>query len=121
MDEPRPGQSADLERKVTKSLTTNRTGREGDDVLSTPSLLDLMEKACIEATEASLPEGSPTVGYAVDGLRHLAPTPIGEKVRVHAVLTHVEGNRLTYSVEAFEGEKRIGVAIHKRAVIVPEL
>ena len=120
LDKVQPGLSHELKRKVTKSLTTNRIGRAGDDVLSTPSMLDLMEKACIMVTETFLPKGSATVGYAVDGLRHLAPTPIGERVRVSAVLTQVEGNRLTYSVEAFEGDKKIGVATHKRAVIFPE-
>jgi predicted thioesterase len=29
----------------------------------------------------------------------------------------VDGNRLTYSIEAFEGDKKIGVATHRRAVI----
>jgi predicted thioesterase len=57
------------------------------------------------------------VGYAVDGMRHLAPTPIGSTVRVRSELTEVAGNRLTYSIEAFEGDKKIGVAIHKRAII----
>jgi predicted thioesterase len=50
-------------------------------------------------------------------MRHLAPTPIGHTVRVKAVLTAVDGNRLTYSIEAFEGDEKIGVAVHKRAVV----
>jgi predicted thioesterase len=29
-------------------------------------------------------------------------------------------NRLTYSIEAYEDEKQIGVAIHKRAIISKE-
>jgi predicted thioesterase len=41
-------------------------------------------------------------------------------VRVKSVLTEVDGNRLTYSLEAFEGDKIIGVAIHKRAVIAKQ-
>jgi len=120
MDKFKPGQSADLEVEVTKDLTTNRMGRPGADVLSTPSLLSLMENACIKASEPYLPAGYTTVGYAVDGMRHMAPTAIGQKVRVKPVLTEVDRNRLTYSIEAFEGDKRIGVAIHKRAVISTE-
>ena len=64
-----------------------------------------------------LPDGHTTVGYAVDGMRHMAPTPIGGRVRLTAVLTEVDRNRLTYSIEAYEGDKKIGVAIHKRAVV----
>ena len=117
MERFKPGQSAELEAEVTRDLTVNRTGREGADVLSTPSLLSLMEQASIKASEPYLPEGHTTVGFAVDGLRHLAPTRIGQRVRVHSVLKEVDRNRLTYSLEAFEGEKKIGVASHRRAVI----
>ena len=58
-----------------------------------------------------------TVGYAVDGLRHLAPTPVGNKVVISVELTEIDRNRLTYRIEAHEGEQRIAVATHKRAVI----
>ena len=117
MEKFKPGQKADLEVEVTKEHTTNRMGREGADVLSTPALLGLMENASIKASEPYLPEGYTTVGYAVDGLRHLAPTPIGERVLVRSELTEVDRNRLTYSIEAFEGDKRVAMATHKRAVI----
>ncbi len=117
MEKFQPGQSHEAEIEVTKDMTTNRMGREGADVLSTPSLLGLMEQASIRATEPHLPEGHTTVGYAVDGLRHMAPTAIGNKVQVKSVLTEVDRNRLTFSIEVFDGDKKIGVAIHKRAVI----
>ena len=117
MDKFQPGQSAELEVVVTKEHTTNRMGREGADVLSTPALLSLMENASINASEEFVPEGHTTVGYAVDKLRHIAPTAIGGTVTVKSVLTEVDRNRLTYEIEANEGEKRIGTAIHKRAVI----
>ena len=117
MDKLKPGQSAEIEVEITRELTINRTGREGDDVLSTPALLSLMEQCCIEATDTYLPNEYTTVGYAVDGMRHLAPTPIGGKVTVKSVLTAIDRNRLTYSIEAFEGDKKIGVASHKRAVV----
>ena len=117
MDRFETGQSAETRTEVTGPLTINRMGRAGAEVLSTPSLLKLMEECSIEASDPYLPEGSTTVGYAVDGLRHLAPTAIGGVVTVRAVLTGVDRNRLTYEIEAFEGEKRIGVATHKRAVI----
>ena len=113
----KPGQSGQIEVEVTQDLTTNRMGKPGADVLSTPSLLLLMERACIATSDADLVDGHTTVGYAVDRMRHLAPTPLGATVTVKAVLTAVEGNRLTYDIEALEGDKQIGVANHKRAVI----
>ena len=112
-----PGQTAETVTTVTKDLSINRMGREGADVLSTPSLLHLMESASIKASEPYLRDGFTTVGYAVDGLRHMAPTAIGQKVLVKSALTEIDRNRLTYSIEAFEGDKKIGVAVHKRAVV----
>ena len=86
-------------------------------MLSTPAMLSLMEQCCINASDPYLPEDHTTVGYAVDRLRHLAPSPIGGKVQVKAVLTEVDRNRLTYSIDVFEGAKQVGLATHKRAVI----
>ena len=120
MDRLQPGQTGELRAEVTRDMTTNRMGREGADVLSTPALLSLMENACINASEPHVPKRHTTVGYAVDGLRHLAPTPIGQSVLVKTELIEVDRNRLTYSIEAFEGDKRIGVATHKRAVVSTE-
>ena len=112
-----PGQSAEQVITVDKEMTTNRTGKEGADVLSTPALLGLMEDTSIKVTDHLLPNGFTTVGFAVDGLRHIAPTSIGGKVTVRAELTGVDKNKLTYSIEASEGDKKIGVASHRRAII----
>ncbi len=112
-----PGQEGVLEVEVTAELTTNRMGRAGADVLSTPHLLGLMENASIKATDAHLPAGYTTVGYAVDGLRHIAPTSVGGRVTVRATLTDIDRNRLTYEVAASEGDKPIGKCVHKRAII----
>ena len=111
------GDAAEIEVEITTDLTTNRTGQPGADVLSTPSLLKLMEMCSIELTDPRLADGHATVGYAVDGLRHMAPTVLGAVVRVRSVITEVIGTRLSYEIEAFEGDKQIGVAKHKRAVI----
>ncbi|MCH8827648.1 MAG: thioesterase family protein [Chloroflexi bacterium] len=118
MDKFQMGQTFEHEYEVTKNDSVNRMGKDGADVLSTPALLGLMENACILQSEPYLPEQHTTVGYAVDGLRHVAPTAMGEKVQVKVRLTEVDRNRLTYDIEVYEGpDKRIAVANHKRAVI----
>ena len=112
-----PGQSAELEVVVTAELSVNPTGRPGGDVLSTPSLLKLMEQCSSKASLPYLPDGYTTVGYAVDGMRHVAPAALGATVLVRAVIERVDGDRITYSVEVLDGEKTIGVATHKRALV----
>ena len=117
MDDIMPGLSYELEDTVKEEQTINRMGKPGAEVLSTPSLLALMEWSSIHSTDHLLPEGKTTVGYGVDQMRHLAPTPVGGQVKVTAELTEVDGNKLTYIVEAHEGDKFIGKAVHKRAII----
>lgn len=116
-DDIKPGLKYNLEDTVEMDQTINRMGKEGAEVLSTPSLLALMEWSSIKATDHLLPEGHTTVGYAVDSMRHLAPALIGVKVVVRSILTEVDGSKLTYDIEAFEGDKLIGKAIHKRAIV----
>ncbi len=117
MDEIRPGLRYELTDIVKAEQTINRMGKPEADVLSTPSLLALMEWSSIHSTDHLLPDGKTTVGYGVDQMRHLAPTFIGGQVTVTAELTEVDGNKLTYHIEAREGEKMIGKAVHKRAIV----
>ena len=117
MEKFEAGQKFQQEIEVTLEHTTNRMGKPGADVLSTPALLGLMEGACIQQSEPYMAAEHTTVGYAVDGLRHLAPTPVGNKVVISVELTEVDRNRLTYQIEAHEGEQRVAMATHKRAVI----
>ena len=117
LEDVQAGDAASFDYEVTGEMTVNRTGKAGADVLSTPSLLNLMELTCIAATDHKIAPEMATVGYAVDGLRHLAPTALGETVTVSVRLTEVDGRKFTYDIEAFEAEKKIGVARHRRAAI----
>ena len=96
---------------VTNDMTINRSGRQNAEVLSTPSLLNLMEMCTIEASDQYLNDEYTTVGYAVDKMRHLAPTLPGGTVKISATLTNVNNNKLTYSIEATEEGKNIGVQV----------
>ena len=86
------------------------------DKFSTPSMISLMEQAAIAAIDPYLEEEQTSVGYEVH-VRHLAPSDIGATVIAHAELTEVNRNRLTFQVEAYEGEKKLGEGTHKRAII----
>ena len=113
------GQSARIDVKVTTEMTTNRTGNTGDDVLSTPAMLGLMEGACISQSDHLQDKNASTVGYAVDGLRHVARTDVGETVQISTSLTELDGakGRLTYEIEVTHNGNTVGKAIHKRAII----
>ena len=89
------GQSVSKKIEITQEMSTNRTGSPGDDVLSTPAMLGLMEGVCISHSDPKLEDGSATVGYAVDGLRHIARSDVGETVDVTATLIEFESVRLS--------------------------
>lgn len=87
------------------------------DVFSTPAMIGLMERTCVDLTEPYLDPDEQTVGIHVD-VRHLAPTKIGRTVTVTAELLEVKGNKLRYAVLATDDEgKKIGEGTHRRAVI----
>ncbi len=86
------------------------------DKFSTPSMIGLMEQAAIQAVHQFLDDGQTSVGFEVN-VRHLAPSDIGATIIGHAELTEIDRNRLTFHVEAFDGEKKIGEGSHRRAII----
>ena len=80
---------------------------------STPSMISLMEQVALE-NHLTLEQTS--VGFEVN-VRHLAPSSIGATVVAKAELTDIDRNRLTFSVEAFDNDTKIGEGTHRRAVI----
>ena len=83
---------------------------------STPSMIQLMEQASMAAVHEHLEEGQTSVGFEVN-IRHLAPADIGATVIAHAELLEVDRNRLTFHVEAFDGDRKLGEGTHRRAGI----
>lgn len=106
--------------KRTQSYVTTMEMRARQlkaDVFSTPAMIGLMERTCVDLTEPYLAPDEQTVGIHVD-VRHLAPTKIGQTVTVTAELLEVKDNKLRYAVSAVNDEgKKIGEGTHRRAVI----
>ena len=87
------------------------------DVFSTPAMIGLMERTCVDLTEPFLDENEQTVGIHVD-VRHMAPTKIGQSVTVTAELLEVKENKLRYAVVATNDQGvKIGEGLHRRALI----
>jgi fluoroacetyl-CoA thioesterase len=107
-----------LTRTVTHVTTIEmRAGQLENDVFSTPAMIGLMERTCVDLTEPHLDENEQTVGIHVD-VFHLAPTRIGQSVTITAELTEVKDNKLRYSVSAINDQGiKIAAGNHRRAVI----
>ena len=109
-----PGLSHTATYLTTLEMRARQLAR---DVFSTPAMIGLMERTCVELTEPYLDEDEQTVGIHVD-VRHLAATRIGQSVTVAAELLEVKGNKLRYAVSASNDQNvKIGDGTHRRAVI----
>lgn len=113
-NELRPG----LTRTQTYVTTLEMRARQlSADVFSTPAMIGLMERTCVELTEPYLDENEQTVGIHVD-VRHLAATRIGQSVTVTAELLEVQRNKIRYAVTATNDQGvKIGDGTHRRAII----
>lgn len=85
-------------------------------VLSTPTLIGLIERTARESLQPFLESDERTVGMEIE-LRHLAPTPLGVEVTITTRVIHTDGREISFQVEARDAEELIARGAHKRAVI----
>lgn len=105
--------------QVTESNTALTMGSGDMPVFATPSLVALMENAAMKAVAPHLPDGSTTVGGFIE-TTHLAPSAIGATIEATATLTEVKGRKLSFVIEATEGDKLVGKATHIRFIVERE-
>ena len=110
------GMRGEARTKVTEENTALKFGSGSVKVFATPAMIGLMEAACINCVDNYLPKGYASVGTKVD-IRHLAATPVGMEVAAEAELVEVDGAKLKFKVEAFDGREKIGGGIHSRYVV----
>lgn len=102
---------------VVSEKNTACTMGSGDlEVFATPSMVALMENAAMRAVAAALPEGSSTVGSEMN-CSHIKPSKVGATITATAVLTEVEGRKLTFTVGAVDEQGIIGEGVHVRFVV----
>ena len=84
---------------------------------STPAMVAHIEGVCLQTLQKHLDAGETSVGYRVD-VKHMAPTPIGMDVTVKGKVKEVDGRKVVFEVEAYNGTgAKIGEGTHERRVI----
>lgn len=101
---------------VDESCSAKTMGSGALDVLATPKMIAMLEKAAWESVQPFLEEGCGTVGTLMN-VTHDAATPLGMQVRCTSELTAVDGKKLTFFVEAFDERGHIGGGTHERFII----
>lgn len=92
---------------LVNSAYTAIAARSGSlEVLGTPFMIALMEKATYSACESLLDEGETTVGTAIN-ITHDKASGLGELIKATATLKAVEGRKLTFDVIATDSKEDI--------------
>ena len=107
------------ETVVTEHNTADAVGSGLVPVFATPYMIALMENAASTSLRPYLAADEGTVGTHLD-VAHTSATPIGMKVWADAVVTAVDGKKITFEVSAFDEAGEIGRGTHERFIIRPE-
>ena len=119
------GLSAQSRTTVTNENTAAAMGSGDLPVFATPSAIPLRCDAghrrpggigLQTAAAAALPAGSTTVGAEMN-VTHIKPSGLGAEITATAVLTEVEGRKLTFNVGARDAGGMIGEGVHIRYVV----
>ena len=111
-----PGMSREDSFTITMENSAIHLGSGSSRVLATPWMIAFMERVSHRLLTCCLPEGYSSVGTHLD-VRHLAATPVGATIRVRAEVESLDGNRVYFSIEAWDNLEKIGEGKHERVVI----
>jgi fluoroacetyl-CoA thioesterase len=103
---------------ITNSNQTTSFLWEGENVLSTPSMISEMEETCrLLLKDFFLKDDEwDSVGTIVE-IRHIAATPVGSKILLKAKVESINNRKVMFNVEAFDEIEKIGYGRHERFII----
>ena len=113
------GLTKTVSETVSDKNTAKTVGSGSLDVYATPMMIARMEEAAANLAEENLPEGYTSVGILMN-VAHTAATPCGMNITATAVLTKVEGKKLTFEVKAEDEAGEIGSGVHERFIVESE-
>jgi fluoroacetyl-CoA thioesterase len=88
-------------------------------VLSTPSMIGLIEGTCLTTMKPHLDAGETSVGAHVC-VSHEAAVPAGEEITISVTIAEITKRRVTFDTVVRTGDGRIvSRGTHQRAVIDP--
>ncbi len=89
---------------------------EFPEVLATSRVIGLMEVAAARLLQPLLKPGELSVGVGID-IKHFAPTPVNEEVKVVATFTAQDGKLYLFAVEVFDSAGKVASGKHSRAIV----
>ncbi|HKN39091.1 MAG TPA: hotdog domain-containing protein [Acidimicrobiia bacterium] len=114
-----PGLAGTIEHVVSDRDTSSAAGTSDVPMLATPSIILLAEQSTWAALAGRLDPGTSAVEHRVE-ISHLAPTPVGAKVRAEAVLEAVEGRRLVFRISVTDERGLVAAGRFTRVIVSKE-
>src|SRR5690349_2584387 len=106
----KPGITLELTEIVTAGDTYTFRPEKPVTIYRTSELIFFMEKVAYLLLKPYMEENEESVGSTVN-IRHLASTPIGQRVRCKAILIGIEGRHCKFQVEVWDETEKIGEGI----------
>ena len=100
---------------TTPEMGVSHVG-EGAGVLSTPSMIGIIEQTCLQGLLPHLDDKEQSVGTMVH-VWHRAAVKIGEEVTCRVKLIEQDRRKLLFEVEVTAGDVKVGDGTHERFVI----
>lgn len=112
----KPGSTGQFTMQVQKEDLASTLGNTGVDVLATPVVGVLFEKAATDALKGVMGEGEISVGTWIS-VYHLKPTPLGMSVTTKVTLRECRGIRYLFDVEVRDEVEKVAEGCIERAII----
>ncbi len=119
MNEITTGIVKEISVNVEKSMLAVNVGSGTLEVLATPVVAALMERAACELIQPYLPEGITTVGTMIS-VNHMSATPLGARVTAEARLTDIADRKYTFELTARDDAGFIATGKHERFTVKSE-
>lgn len=107
-----------IEKKVDISpdMAASRFHENSPKVLSSPSLVMLMQTTCADLMAPFLDKGEMVVSTRIE-MNHFASTPIGVTLDIRAEIIKVKGSTLYFKIEAFDGDIAVAAGFNDMFIV----
>ena len=116
IEEFKTGMTNRFDKVVLDEDTAKRLASGTIEVFSTPMMVAMMECAAKDLVQPYLEEGYSTVGTSLN-IKHISATKVNKRVWAIAELIEIDRKRLTFKIDAFDEDKKIGEGTHERFII----
>jgi predicted thioesterase len=120
---PLPNASTTLSREVSvsdlASSFADSPGESYPEVLCSPAMLSLMERACADLLKGDAAPDHLSVGVSTK-FEHLAPTALGETITATATFSRQERHLFWFDVSVSDASGIVGRGSHARALVSRE-